>query len=90
MTSTRYNNMSQHSSSLEIAFRPDVARRALIMALIVGAILIAINHGTCIATGDFNSVCLLRSVMTFFVPYAVSTVSSVLAIKCNQQSERDR
>ncbi|MEL7498663.1 MAG: nitrate/nitrite transporter NrtS [Planctomycetota bacterium] len=53
------------------------------MALIVGTVLVTINHcNCCFMHGTFSKVCLIKSVMTFFVPYAVSTISSVQAIKC--------
>ncbi len=81
--------MNEQPSFLEIAFQAKVAKRAIIMAVIVGGILIGINHGNCIVKGDFNSACLLQSVLTFFVPYTVSTVSSVMAIRCHDQSGHD-
>ena len=64
-----------------IATRPDVAGRALRVALVVGTILIAINHGHAILAGDLEWDRVMRMVLTFFVPYAVSTYSSVGAIK---------
>ncbi len=58
-----------------------VIRRALASALIVGPILIVINHGDAIVHGDFSNGRLLRILLTIVVPYWVSTVSSVQATR---------
>ena len=58
-----------------------VARRALGFALVVGAILIAINHGQAIVRGEIDRGRLLQMGLTLLVPYAVSTLSSVMAIR---------
>lgn len=57
-----------------------VVYRALLMAAIVGTILVVINHGMCLYTGNFGLICMLQTGLTFMVPYVVSTVSSVLAM----------
>lgn len=65
---------------IAIACQWPVVCRALIMAAIVGTILVSINHGMCICSGKFGLLCFVQSALTFFVPYAVSTISSVLAL----------
>jgi len=87
---TKLKQMSDQRSLLNIALRPEVVKRAVILAVIVGGILIGINHGTCIVTRKFNVTCLIQSGLTFFVPYAVSTISSVMAINCQNRSGSDR
>ena len=62
------------------AFKPLVVKRAVVMALVVGAILVAINQGDRICEGTFSTTCLVKSFLTMLVPYSVSTVSSVLAM----------
>lgn len=66
---------------LVLAFKPSVVRRALKYAVIVGAILISINHGDAILRGDLPPARLLRMGLTLLVPYVVSTLSSVGAMK---------
>jgi hypothetical protein len=66
---------------LKIASRGQVVKRALLFAIVVGAILIFINHGDAILNGDVDGVRLAKMVLTVFVPYAVSTASSVAAIR---------
>ncbi|MBW2295578.1 MAG: nitrate/nitrite transporter NrtS [Deltaproteobacteria bacterium] len=65
-----------------------VVRRALGYAVIVGALLIAINHGDAIVRGDLDPVRLFKMGLTVLVPYMVSTLSSVQAMRANAQTER--
>ncbi len=58
-----------------------VVRRALLFALVVGAILIAINHGAAIVRGEVGAGRLVQMGLTVLVPYTVSTLSSVLAMR---------
>lgn len=58
-----------------------VVRRALKFALIVGAILIAINHGDALLAGAVGGERLLKMALTVTVPYLVSTFSSVAALR---------
>ena len=67
------------------AFKPPVVRRAFIIAIVVGFILILINHSDRIRSGTFDATLFWQSLLTIFVPYAVSTVSSVLAIPDNEE-----
>lgn len=78
--------MSQHLDSrlLSLAFRPSVIRRGLMYAVIVGAVLIAINHGDALLRGEFTAGRLLKMAFTVTVPYIVSTLSSVGAIMAQQ------
>ena len=46
-------------------------------ALIVGVILSAINHGSAILAGHLNWERVCQMLLTFTVPYMVSTISSV-------------
>lgn len=65
---------------LRLAGSPAVRRRALRYAVVVGAILITINHGDAILRGDLPFGRLLRIGLTLLVPYLVSTFSSVGAM----------
>ena len=60
-----------------MAANPGTVRRALITAVVVGAILICINHGPAILAGDVTLGRVLQMCLTVLVPYAVSTASSV-------------
>ena len=64
---------------LRIAMRPSVARRALKYAVVVGTVLIAINHGNAIVQGDLEWGRVAQMALTTMVPYCVSTLSSVEA-----------
>ena len=62
---------------LKAATHPATARRARITALIVGTLLTLINHGPAILAGQLTGERIIQILLTFLVPYTVSTVSSV-------------
>ena len=65
---------------LELALSGRVVRRALGYAVVVGAILIAINHGDALLKGDVATGRWFKMGLTVLVPYCVSTLSSVGAL----------
>lgn len=66
---------------LALALRRDVVRRALLFAVVVGAVLIAINHGDALVAGEVSRGRWLKMGLTVLVPYTVSTLSSVSAMR---------
>ncbi len=66
---------------LKAASEPSVVKRATKCAIIVGIILITINHGDALLRGDIHLNRLLKMALTVLVPYCVSTVSSVGATR---------
>ena len=78
------------SNWISLALQPAIVRRALIYAVVVGAILITINHGDAILRGDVPAGRLLKMGLTVLVPYLVSTFSSVGAIRQMQSTPADR
>jgi len=64
-----------------IALRPDVVVTAMRVAAVVGTILVAINHGPALAAGTFESGRVIQVLLTYCVPYGVSTYSAVRAIQ---------
>lgn len=66
---------------LQLAWSAPVRRRAVRLMIIVGAILITINHGDAILRGEVDGARFARMLLTLAVPYVVSTVSSVAAIR---------
>ena len=69
------------SEWLQLASSQGVVRRALMYAVIVGAILISINHGDALLRGELDSTRCLKMGLTVLVPYMVSTLSSVSALR---------
>lgn len=74
-------NRVEMRSWLELALSAAVVRRAIKYAVVVGVILIAINHGDVILAGEVSLAGVLKMILTLFVPYAVSTSSSVAAMR---------
>ena len=66
---------------LTFALRPDVVRRALRIALVVGTLLVAINHGAALLSGQLDLTRLMQIGLTYLVPYGVSTYASVQALR---------
>lgn len=66
---------------LQLALDPAIVRRACGYAVVVGAVLIAINHGDAILAGHIDGRRLAKMGLTVVVPYVVSTLSSVGAIR---------
>lgn len=71
-----------------LAAHPATARRAFITALIVGVVLIAINHGAAIISGQVTRTRVFQMCLTVLVPYIVSTVSSVSTRRELRASQR--
>ncbi len=55
-------------------------------ALLIGAVLVAINHGDALLQGDVDLSRTLKMLLTVAVSYLVSTTSSVAAIRDVEQS----
>lgn len=64
-----------------LACGASVVRRALLYAIVVGTVLIVINHGDAIVRRDISLARLIRMALTVAVPYIVSTSSSVGALR---------
>ncbi len=69
------------AQSCRIASRRSVALRALRVGLVVGGILIVLNQGDVLLSGDVSPGTLVKMILTPIVPYLVSTFSSVAAIR---------
>ena len=69
---------------IALCFSRPVVRRAVFYAVVVGAVLIAINHGDAVLRGEIDGARLLKMGLTVIVPYTVSTLSSVSAIRSFQ------
>ena len=65
---------------LRLAIQPSIVKRALKYAVVVGIILISINHGYAIVHGEVTRGRLLQMALTVLVPYVVSTLSGVGAL----------
>lgn len=75
--------LSQHAPPgwWSTAMSGPVVRRALGYLVVVGAVLVLINHGDALWRGEMDAGRLFKIVLTPLVPYCVSTLSSVSAIR---------
>lgn len=70
-------------------FRRETVIRAVKMAAIVGPILTVINQGDVLLSGQYSPRVFLKIILTFLVPYGVSSFSSALTyIEREQQEQR--
>lgn len=65
----------------QLARRPDVVARSLRTAVLVGTVLIVINHGDALLALDLDITRVLKMILTVLVPYCVSTYASVGALQ---------
>jgi Mg/Co/Ni transporter MgtE len=65
---------------IQTAKRRDVVIRATRVGVIVGTILTAINQGDLILAGNIDQVSGWKILLTYLVPYSVSTYAAVSAI----------
>ncbi len=65
----------------KMALQPAVVRRAAKVAMVVGTVLILINHGDALWQGDITTNRVFKMLLTVCVPYMVSTYSSVEAMR---------
>ncbi len=69
-----------------LIFRRSVMRRAAIIAAVVGVVLAVINHGDRMLGGLMTPTEWMKVLLTFLVPYTVSTVSSAMAIRDQERA----
>ena len=67
-----------------LATRPDIVGRATRTAMVVGTILLAINHGPAILSGDIDLKQAIQIALTYCVPYGVTTYASVQAVRAER------
>ena len=72
--------MSQNSF-ITLAFSKSVMMRSFKVALLVGTLLALINHGENILSMNLSFHDCLKILLTYLVPYSVSTWSAVQALK---------
>jgi hypothetical protein len=69
-------------------FRRETVVRAVKVAAIVGPILTVINQGDVLLSGEYSPRVFLKIILTFLVPYGVSSFSSALTYIEREQQER--
>ena len=69
-----------------LAFSLQVLPRAAKVAILVGTALAFINHGDKILTMSLSGLDIFKIILTYLVPYGVSTWSAVRAIEANESN----
>jgi hypothetical protein len=68
-----------------LAREPAIVRRSLRVALVVGTLLTLINHGDRLLARDLDAMALVKILLTYAVPYCVSTWAAVQALRASAQ-----
>ena len=73
--------MKKPHAKLKLLLSPDIVARSLRISLVVGTILVLINHLDLLVAGKLSSALAGKILLTYMVPYAVSSYSSYCALK---------
>ena len=71
----------------QLAFGDGTPKKALLTSLLVGTILIAINHGDFIMEGHWPSY--LKVLLTYCVPYCVTTWGAIIGKRAQWRRSRE-
>jgi hypothetical protein len=71
--------MNKMLNWFSLALEVNTLKRSIKVAVIVGTLLMLINHGNIMISGEIERHHMLKILLTYFVPYLVSTYSSVEA-----------
>ena len=69
---------------------PPMLKKSLIIYLIVGTVLTAINQGNFIAAGDFQAAMVWKIPLTYAVPFTVATIGGILNARTAVQCHTDQ
>ena len=58
---------------------PAIFQRSVKVALLVGTVLMFINHGDALLSGNLDQYSIIKILLTYLVPYLVSTQAGVAA-----------
>ncbi|HAS6173162.1 TPA: hypothetical protein I7155_01930 [Vibrio vulnificus] len=74
------------SDFISTAKTPSILKRSIKVAVIVGTVLMMINHGDALLAGQVESERVLKILLTYMVPFCVSTQASVSATLAMRKS----
>ncbi|MFT7460334.1 MAG: hypothetical protein ACI909_003022 [Planctomycetota bacterium] len=74
---------------LETAMRPEVFKRSWRVAILIGTILIGINYFDRVLAGSLLTMDYFKMMLTYCVPFCVSTHASVSAIMEQQRTTKN-
>ena len=77
----RVRQLDKHDITLKDMLSRDIVARSLRISLVVGTILVLINHIDALLSGNITFGLLVKIVLTYMVPYSVSSYSSYCALR---------
>ena len=76
-------NLTSLRQIVSIGTQPAIVRRSLKTSVVVGTILAMINHGDHLMAGTASTDVVAKVIITYAVPYTVSTWASIMALRSN-------
>ena len=73
--------------SLTLVFEPSIVLRGLKFSIIVGSILVLINHGDRLFTDRVTPTQMVQILFTYIVPFLVSSLSSIQSIVAHEETQ---
>ena len=74
---------------ISLATDSSIVKRGLMFSVVVGSILVLINHGDRLNPDDLATIPVYKVCLTYLVPYIVSSLSSIQA-HLNQSEENTK
>ncbi len=68
-------------AALRICLQPQHLRRTLTIAVVVGTVLTAINHGDVIVRGAASSTTVVKAMLNYVVPFIVSNLGLLVGMR---------
>ena len=81
------NSVNSSMSLTQMIFGDGTPRKAALTALVVGSVLVAINHGDSILAGEHVE--FSKVVLTYCVPYLVTTWGAVTGKRSASRAKHD-
>jgi hypothetical protein len=72
---------SKEESWFQTARRAKIVRSAVKVSLVVGTLLVVINQADALLSGSITRGMIAKILLTYFVPYCVSTYAAVQALR---------
>jgi hypothetical protein len=73
--------LKKPQATLKQLFSPAIVARSLRISLVVGTLLVLINQLDALVAGTMNGILAGKILLTYMVPYAVSSYSSYCALR---------
>jgi len=82
--------MKTTATFLSTAFSTTIIKNSLKVSLVVGSLLLLINHGDKMFQAQLNSDFFIQATLNYLIPYCVSTYSAVKTVQMNSYNHTEQ